>query len=244
MKKTIESVFEQTFIDFEYIVIDGDSADSSKEYIEQYTNKLAYWISEKDGGVYEAMNKGIAQASGTYLLFLNSGDYFNAKDVLQKLLKESNNEDIIYGNIYVIEKENSWIKTYPAVLSFEYFLKDTLPHPASLIHASLFKKTGMYNQSNRIVSDWEFFLNAICKQNASYKYVPLTVAVFNRDGLSSLPQSHELIKEEKQRVLQMQYAGFLPDYQEKSRIESELNNIRHSRVYKFSNTLRRLLFIK
>ncbi len=72
LQKTMQSVFEQTFTDYEYIVIDGGSTDGSKEYIEQHSDKLAYWVSEKDKGIYNAMNKGIIKAGGDYLLFLNS----------------------------------------------------------------------------------------------------------------------------------------------------------------------------
>src|SRR5258705_4030466 len=75
LQKTMESVFTQSFADYEYIIIDGCSTDGSKEYIEHYGSRLAYRVSEKDKGVYDAMNKGIVRAKGEYLLMLNSGDY-------------------------------------------------------------------------------------------------------------------------------------------------------------------------
>src|SRR5690606_22317295 len=96
LQKTMQSVFNQTFTDYEYIVIDGGSTDGSKEYIEKHTNKLVYWVSEKDGGVYEAMNKGIIKATGEYCNFLNSGDYFWNNSVLEKSLVH-NEVDIFYG---------------------------------------------------------------------------------------------------------------------------------------------------
>ena len=82
LERTFESVFNQTFQDFEYIVIDGGSNDGSKELIEENTEKISYWISEPDKGIYNAMNKGISVAKGDYLLFLNSGDILYKNDVL------------------------------------------------------------------------------------------------------------------------------------------------------------------
>ena len=76
LRKTIQSVVNQTFTDFEYIIIDGGSEDGSVEVIKDYSDKITYWISERDKGIYNGMNKGIAQAKGTYINFMNSGDVF------------------------------------------------------------------------------------------------------------------------------------------------------------------------
>ena len=83
LQRTFDSVFAQDFNDFEYIVIDGGSNDGSKELIEENTDKISYWISEPDKGIYNAMNKGIKVANGEYLLFLNSGDkFYNKKSLI------------------------------------------------------------------------------------------------------------------------------------------------------------------
>ena len=82
LKRTIESVVNQTFTDFEWILIDGGSTDGSKELIEQYSNRFSYWVSEPDNGIYNAMNKGLRAAKGDYLQFLNSGDrLYNAQSL-------------------------------------------------------------------------------------------------------------------------------------------------------------------
>ena len=85
LQKTFNSVVNQSNKDFEYIVIDGGSSDGGKEFLEQNSDKLAYWISEKDSGVYNAMNKGIKAAKGEYLLFLNSGDFLVDDNVIEKV---------------------------------------------------------------------------------------------------------------------------------------------------------------
>ena len=85
LQKTIESVIFQTFTDYEYIIIDGGSTDGSKQIIEQYADKITYWVSEPDSGIYNGMNKGIKVAKGEYCLFLNSEDYLLSNEILQNV---------------------------------------------------------------------------------------------------------------------------------------------------------------
>ena len=97
LRKTIASVVSQTWRHFEYIVIDGASCDGSAEYIASMSDAIDYWISEKDSGVYEAMNKGVVKAQGEYLLFLNSGDFLVDKEVLSKVFDQAKGSDILCG---------------------------------------------------------------------------------------------------------------------------------------------------
>ena len=97
LKKTYESVVCQTFTDYEWLVIDGGSTDGSREFIEQHQNKFAYWCSEPDKGIYNAMNKGIVRAKGEYLNFMNSGDCFVKKETLAGVFGEERKVDILYG---------------------------------------------------------------------------------------------------------------------------------------------------
>ena len=98
LRNTFASVVHQTFPSFEFIVIDGESTDGSKEFILANESKVNYWISEKDSGVYHAMNKGIQQSNSAYLIFLNSGDCFASEDVLLRVKEAySNHSDILYG---------------------------------------------------------------------------------------------------------------------------------------------------
>lgn len=222
LEKTIESVFHQNFSDYSYIIIDGNSTDGSKEIIKKYSSNLAYWVSEKDNGVYSAQNKGVRVASGEYVLFLNSGDVFYSADAL-KILFQNIGADIVYGNILVDSNEKPWVKFYPSILTFDYFLNDTLPHPASLIRRSLFDRVGLFNEQNKIVSDWEFFTNAICLHGSTYKHVDEIISVFNYDGISSRIENQSLIKEEKEKVLLNYYSAFLPDYENISKLKSDLD---------------------
>ena len=211
LRHTIESVRSQSHTPLEYIIIDGGSTDGSIQAIKENSDFIGWWVSQRDNGVYHAMNKGIAKAAGQYILFLNSGDYFNNHDSLSTLLNEEPAEDIIYGDLLMRQDQHTWRKTHPDTLSFEYFLKDSLPHPASLIKRSLFETLGPYSEHYKIVSDWEFFMNAICKHSASYRHVPQPIVVFNEDGISSNSANDNLINAEKQQILSKQYSAFLSD---------------------------------
>jgi len=204
LKKTMTSVFEQTYNELEYIVIDGGSTDGSKEFIESNNYRIGYWVSEPDKGIYHAMNKGIKVAKGTYLLFLNSGDHFYSKEALsyfKPYLLDKTRKDIIYGNIAVVS-ENQWIKTYPEKLTVSYFIKDTLPHPATLINRACFKEN-LYDESLKIASDWKFFMIGICKNKFSYLYINEVIASFYLDGISS--KQPELVEKEREQVLNDEY---------------------------------------
>ncbi len=232
LKKTIESVSNQTWQEFEHIIIDGGSTDGSAAYIESKTQLFEYWISEPDTGVYHAMNKGIAKASGEYLLFLNSGDHFYNNKVLAQNQQEIKDRDIIYFNLQVVEEHKIFIKEYPEVLSFSYFVEDTLPHPATFIAKSTFGKTNFYKEDFKILSDWKFFIDSICRYNLSYKKINATLSTFYIGGMSSNPSNRVLKENEKQQVLQEEYPVYLQDIGDVIIYKDIVANFRKSRIIK------------
>lgn len=199
LARTIESVINQSDINYEYILIDGGSTDTSKQIIEQYSSKLDFWISEKDNGIYHAMNKGIRQAHGKYLLFLNSGDYLEP-DILKEIEKELTGEDIIYGDLYFIIKEERYLVEYPQILTASHLISPgfSLPHPASFIKKELFSDT-LYNENYKIVSDWEFFIKSIIFRNCTTKHLNIGISNYLDGGISS--NELELCDKERKRVL-------------------------------------------
>ena len=237
LEKTIGSVISQEYFEIEHLVIDGGSTDHSTRIIQEHSDHLAYWISEPDGGIYQAMNKGIKKATHDYVLFLNSGDELSSDRSIQ-LLAEVGREDFIYGNVIIREGNRNWIKNYPSELTFSYFLKESLPHPCTLIKRSLFERFGLYNEQFKIVSDWEFFINAICKYNASYRHVNQPISIFNLDGMSSKIETQELIWQERNEVLKKQFSSFLPDYNKHMEVENSLNLLTNSRFNKIMNKIR------
>jgi len=225
LQKTVDSVFAQGFSDLEYIVIDGASTDGSAGIINSNADKISYCVSEKDRGVYHAMNKGIEKASGEYLLFLNSGDHFYTDHVLKEIGDELDGTDIIYGDIFLIETAaKSWMGVYPDQLSFQHFIEGSLPHPASFIRRILFDKVGFYDESLQICADWKFFLHAICRFSVSYRHIDKTIATFYLDGLSSTRDSAAIIQKEKEGILQRDYPLFMDMHRELIRLRGFRKN--------------------
>ena len=214
LKKTIDSVVSQEFQDFEYIIIDGGSTDGSKNLIEHYNKRLAYWVSEKDEGIYNAMNKGIEKSKGKYLLFLNSGDELYKNNVLSYI--RNFKEDLIYFDVYFYNSSSSFVHKYPYKLNFNYFLKYSLPHQATLIKRKLFKDAGLYKENYKICSDWAFFIDAIFKYGASYKKVDKIFAKLDRSGISCDPQNYAWIENERFDFLQKNYADKSLNYTEEN----------------------------
>lgn len=240
LQQTVESVFRQRFTDFEYIIIDGRSTDGSKEIIEKNASKLAYWVSEKDTGIYNAMNKGIVKSKGEYLLFLNSGDYLFNENTLTEFFENGSHADIIYGNA-ILEKGRERTKwELPEKLSFRFFLHSSLPHAGSLIKRSLFEKTGQYNECYKIVSDWEFFLLAVHKYQCSYIHIPVTGVIYNFDGISAKEENKRLIQEEKEAVLQQHFASFLTEYEHFQKMQDEFQSVKRGLAYRVYNKLSRI----
>ncbi|MEY3501647.1 MAG: hypothetical protein RL308_3320 [Bacteroidota bacterium] len=229
LKRTVESVVNQTWQEFEYIIIDGGSTDGSAAYIESQNEHFDYWVSEPDKGIYNAMNKGIAKATGEYFLFLNSGDHLYDLKVLEQNHSKINEQDIIYFNLNVVDENNSFIKEYPNKLTFSYFINDTLPHPATFIKSSLFGIVGIYDKNLKIVSDWKFFIESICKYNSTYLKIDKTLSTFYLDGLSSKLQNKEIIFREKEEVLRLNFLSYLVDISELTDSKKILSNLRKSR---------------
>jgi glycosyltransferase involved in cell wall biosynthesis len=203
LKKTITSVLNQTWKDFEYIIIDGDSTDNSLGVIRSFQNQNLNYVSEPDSGIYNAMNKGIEMAKGDYLLFLNSGDYLYNKDVLLKVSDYfTSNKSFMSGHLNYIKESKDVIREHPEKISFSYLINNSLSHPSTFIKRELFETYGLYNEENKIVSDWEFFLKAIALNGESFVKMPFIITVFDNSGLSSNSDNMNLVKSERKKVLQ------------------------------------------
>jgi len=180
LQKTIISVLEQTCKDYEYIVIDGGSSDGSVDIIRQYTGHLAYWVSEKDSGIYNAMNKGIKAAKGDYCIFMNSGDRFYNKDVLSSVKEQDKWADVVCGDICFGEHN---ISPNPEKVTMKTLYKHTLYHQASFIKTVLLQ-SDPYDESMRSAADWKWFLHALVFNNATYVHISVTIAFFEGGGFS------------------------------------------------------------
>lgn len=182
LKKTIESVVNQTCKDFEYLIIDGGSTDGSVDVIKAYADQIDYWISEPDKGIYNAMNKGILKATGEYCNFMNSGDCFHQKDVLEKVLPDTN-YDIIWGKS--LKGNDPVPKGHPYFdVSLLLFAKGgAICHQATFIKRMLFD-SNLYDEQLKIVSDWKFFIDVLIFKNCTFKNIDAIVANFDDTGIS------------------------------------------------------------
>lgn len=197
--RTAKSVLGQTFRDFEWIIIDGGSNDGSKEIIEELVanpqSNIAYWCSEKDKGIYNAMNKGVARANGEYCQLLNAGDSYYCATVLEDLMRDGLNADIVVGNTMLSDGE---IFTVPEQVTLAYFIHASLSHPSSFSKRKLLLDNP-FDESLRIVSDMKFFLTSTIIRGASYKKKNMIITRFELDGVSS--KMMDLKKKERVDVL-------------------------------------------
>ena len=204
LRRTLESVAAQTCKDFEYIVIDGGSTDGSVELIKQYESIISYWVSEPDRGIYHAMNKGVAKATGEYCNFLNSGDSYHDGSVINKFVNCKQNADILTGAIqYVFNSKNEKIlgeiKRPYEYLYTDHLLSYSIPHPASLIKTELLRENP-YDESLKIVSDWKFWLQELIINERTYEPVDFIAVDFDCSGISQ--HQENLVAKERIMVLE------------------------------------------
>lgn len=200
LEQTILSVRDQTWKDFEHIIIDGGSTDGSLGIIEKYRDGITYSVSEKDKGIYDAQNKGILNANGEYCLFLNSGDFLVNESVFEKIFSHNLDTDIIYGDM-LIDYGNGKIEygKSPNRLTLFFLAYRVLWHCVTLIRRNLFSQYGLYDTSYKIVADVDFFLKVIGVGNVSSTYVPMAISQFNTSGFGSDPKNLPLLKKERRK---------------------------------------------
>lgn len=188
LKYTIESVINQTYSNIEYIVIDGGSTDGSVELIQSYGSKINTWISEKDSGIYNAINKGLSIATGEWICILNAGDRLVNEGTIQEIFKESipDFKHVIYGDWFLCN-----LKKNPDVLIKGYanLEKGYLLHQSLVYRASLHKNRGPYLETKRLIISDYIFLRSIPEE--SFLYINLPISINDNSGISSQSWSLE-----------------------------------------------------
>lgn len=197
LKRTIPSVLAQTYTGYEYIVIDGGSTDGSKEYL-QSQERIDYWVSEPDTGVYNAMNKGLEHAHGEYCIFMNSGDHFFSALSLEQAVPLLQGADFYTGGTICIDgdKVYSWLP--PSKITLELMLKGALSHQATFSKTAVLKRH-KFNENNKIVSDWELVFDEWYYNKCTYEAITPMIASFYMDGISNTDKG--LDKEERKKVI-------------------------------------------
>ena len=251
LKKTMQSVVSQTSKDLEYIVVDGASTDESVEVIKHFAEQRDIrWVSERDKGIYNAMNKGIGMAQGEYVMILNSGDYLASPQVvdeMDKALKANNYPDILYGNMLKIWPDGKTQRDHQ--LRDDYSLFDfyngTLNPDGTYIRRSLFTQYGPFDEGLKICSDWAWMLKTVGMNGVKPLHVDLDTLFFDMTGVSEGGErSRQTIRNERQQVLsQTLPAAVLEDYDRYATDILMMRRLRrHPWAFRWVRLIERILF--
>ncbi len=182
--EAIDSILNQSYPNKEIVIIDGLSNDNTVEKITAYGNKINYFISEKDSGIYDAMNKGIAASRGEWVLFLGADDTLYNPGVCMKIFEESAfaNADLIYGDALYSSKQ----VRYGGEKDYGKLIESNICHQAIFYKRGLLEKMGRYNLRYAILADYELNLRIFRNDALTKKYVPQIVTLFNDKGTSNV----------------------------------------------------------
>ena len=198
LEETIKSVISQTYKNTEYIIIDGGSTDGTVDIIKKYEDKITYWISEPDKGIYDAMNKGIKRATGDIVGILNSDDFYASNDVLKTIAGEFTNKEIdcLYGDLDFVEQSDAskvtkCVKSKPykgGIFTKNWSLSDSIfyapPHPTFFVKRVMYKKYGLFNINLSIAADYELMLRFLEKHKLKSSYVNKVLVKMRQGGIS------------------------------------------------------------
>lgn len=191
IRKTFDSVLQQSFNNYEYIVIDGVSTDGTVEVIKEYEPKFEgrmKWISEPDNGLYQAMNKGIKMATGDILGTINADDYFVDSNILQTIINSFTvNTDAVYADVQFVNENEKVVRYYSSKkFSINKFRFGFMPaHPSFYVYREYFNKYGFYKEDYKIASDFELMIRFLSEHKLKTKYIPKAVVNMRTGGLSN-----------------------------------------------------------
>lgn len=188
---TIKSVIDQTYDDIEYIIIDGGSTDKTKEIVLSYGESVSKFISEKDSGIYNAMNKGIKMATGDIVGVLNSDDFFNNDKVIERVADEfeGNNIDALYGDIQFVNPDNiqKVVRYYSSqkfnAAKFKYGYMPA--HPSFYVKREYFERFGFYKEDYKIAADFELLVRFLYNTNLKISYLQMPFVTMRTGGIST-----------------------------------------------------------
>lgn len=191
IEDAIQSVANQDFTEIEHIVIDGNSNDGTQQILEKYSDKLAYWESKPDNGIYDAMNKGIKKATGDVVGILNSDDFYFDHQVLSKVNQAfcDHKIDAVFGDLIFVDPNNidQTVRTYSSrKWSLDKFAKGYMPaHPTFFVKRKFYEKYGLFETDYQIAADYEMLIRLLYVHKLNYRYLPLKMVKMRMGGVSS-----------------------------------------------------------
>ncbi|MDE6647231.1 MAG: glycosyltransferase [Prevotella sp.] len=200
LERTMNSVLQQTYQHIEYIVVDGGSTDDTINIIQRYKPQFKgrlHWVSEKDNGIYNAMNKGIKMATGNIVGILNSDDFLTTNHVIERMVAEFEKDDtldLIYGDVHFVNPGNleKNVRNYTGrffkswMIRFGYFP----PHPSIYVKRETYFKHGFYNEDMKISADFELFANLVHCHHVSTRYLRMDFVTMLTGGESTKSWKH------------------------------------------------------
>lgn len=215
IKDAIQSVLGQTYKNIEYVIIDGSSKDNTVNLINEYKEKLGYFISEKDSGLYDAMNKGIQACTGDVIGILNSDDLYQDFGVLATVMEQFNNDpelDILYGDLVYVKSHdtNKVVRNWKSKAYYNNFFENANvpPHPSLFVRSNVYKEAGLFDLQYKLAADYELMLRMFKKHNFKSKYINRLIIKMRLGGATNqsftniVNQNKEILKAWKNNGLQ------------------------------------------
>jgi glycosyltransferase involved in cell wall biosynthesis len=185
LEQSLQSAMSQDFQDFEFVIIDGGSSDKTLEIARKFSSKIGYIISEKDKGIYDAMNKGILAANGEWLYFLNAGDSFYNNQVLSSLFNNPDlaKSDFIYGKVQTKNEPTGvdYITGEPIELK-DFYTKYPICHQATFSKKALFDEIGLFNTKYKLAADTEWFARLFKAKSKACTFIDMVIAFYDIQG--------------------------------------------------------------
>lgn len=236
-RKTSETVIRQTYKDYEWIIIDGGSTDGTVDEILKVKQYVAFWLSEPDKGIYNAMNKGVMHANGEYVLFLNSGDCFSSPKSLERVATKEWTADIVGCDMFVDTGERFFgYNQAPRIVPYQRLILGGLPHQSTFARTSMLKDTP-FREDLKIASDWVFWCQKLLKEHKTYQSINIPITVFDMNGISN--KKEELASRERRDNL-LNY--FSPEIVDQIILECGIyNSIEGAYMYNSERNLQHIL---
>lgn len=191
IRDAINSVLSQTYSNIEYIVIDGGSSDGTVEIVQSYGDKISTFISEKDNGIYDAMNKGLKLATGNIVGILNSDDFYIRDDTIAKVVNIfiENNVESVFADLVYVKPDN--LEKVVRYYDSSYFVPDRFAygwmpaHPTFFVKKEIYERYGYFKTDYKIAADYELLTRFLAKYSVSYYYLQMPIVKMRLGGVST-----------------------------------------------------------
>lgn len=206
IKDAMHSVFGQSFKNIEYVIIDGNSKDNTVNLINEYKERLGYFVSEKDNGLYDAMNKGIRAASGDIIGILNSDDLYQDTEVIANVVEQFNDDpelDILYGDLVYVKSDDTdkVVRNWKSKKYYDNFFENANvpPHPSLFVRSKVYKELDLFDLQYKLAADYELMLRMFKKHNFKSKYINRLIVKMRLGGATN--QSFSNIVNQNKEIL-------------------------------------------